>query len=96
MNDSKIIMSRARGASIGQAKFESTSFYNENYFQRLMGIDDYNPLNRLREFAKYFYSDTFPISEFARWLKMPEESVTGLCIDLANKGFIFYDRLMTK
>ncbi len=92
MNDSKIILSRSRGASIGQAKFESTSFYNENYFQKLMGIDDYNPLYRLKEFAKYFYSRTFPVAEFAKWLKMPEESVTGLCIDLANKGFIFYDR----
>ena len=57
-----------------------------------MGIDDYNPLYRLKEFAKYFYSRTFPVAEFAKWLKMPEESVTGLCIDLANKGFIFYDR----
>ena len=93
MNDSKIIMSRARGAAMGQAKFESSSFYNENSFQQLQGIDYYNPLYRLREFAKFFYSETFPISEFAKWLKMPEESVTGLCIDLANKGFLFYDRV---
>jgi hypothetical protein len=93
MNDSKIIMSRARGSAMGQARFESTSFYNEAYFQKLTGMDDYNPLYRLKEFAKYFYSETFPISEFAKWMKMPEESVTGLCIDLANKGFIFYDRV---
>ena len=93
MNDSKIILSRARGASLGQAKFESASFFNENYFERLMGIDDYNPLYRLKEFAAYFYSETFPVVEFAKWLKLPEESVTGLCIDLANKGFLFYDRV---
>jgi hypothetical protein len=93
MNDSKIVMSRARGASMGQAKFESVSFFNERYFQKLMGIDDYHPLYRLKQFAAYFYSETFPVTEFAKWLKKPEESVIGLCIDLANQGFLFYDRV---
>jgi hypothetical protein len=92
MNDSKIILSRARGASIGQAKFESSSFFNSRNFEKLMGIDDFHPLYRIRQFANYFYSETFPVGEFARWLKRPEEAVTGMCIDLANKGFLFYDR----
>ena len=92
MDDSKIILSRARGASLGQAIFESTSFFNANYFLKLMGLDEYHPLNRLVKFAEWFYAETFPITEFARWLNKPVESVTGLCIDLANKGFIFFDR----
>jgi hypothetical protein len=92
MNESKIIMSRARGASVGQARFESVSFFNENNFQRLMGIDDYHPLYRLKQFADYYYSSTFPVSEFAKWLKLPPESVAALCVDLANRGFLFYDR----
>jgi hypothetical protein len=93
MNDSKIILSRSRGSSMGQAKFESVTFFNRNYFEKLMGMDDYHPLYRLKQFAAYYYSETFPVSEFARWLKMPEESVIGLCIDLANRGFLFYDRV---
>ena len=93
MNDSKIIMSRARGASIGQAKFESSTFFNANTFERLMGIDTYHPLYRLKQFADYYYSQTFPVAEFAKWLNKPAEAVTGLCIDLATKGFLFYDRV---
>ncbi|MBA4322491.1 MAG: hypothetical protein C0408_06705, partial [Odoribacter sp.] len=58
-----------------------------------MGIDDYHPLNRLKQFAEWYYSETFPVSEFAKWLKKPEESVAGMCMDLANKGFLFYDRV---
>jgi hypothetical protein len=58
----------------------------------MMGLDDYHPLNRLIKFSEWFYSETFPVSEFATWLDKPVEAVTGLCIDLANKGFIFYDR----
>jgi len=92
MNESKITLSRARGASLGQAKFESSSFFNSGYFLQLMGIDDYHPLNRLVKFAEWYYSETFPVSEFAKWLNRPVEMVTGLCIDMANRGFVFYDR----
>ena len=92
MDESKIILSRARSTALGQAQFESTSFFNADYFLRLMVLDEYHPLNRLVKFAEFYYSETFPISEFARWLSKPLEAVTGLCIDLANKGFIFFDR----
>ena len=68
MNESKIIMSHARGASMGQAQFESASFFNSDYFLHLMGLDNYHPLNRLTKFAEYFYSETFPVEEFAKWL----------------------------
>jgi len=93
MDKSTVILSRSRGASLGQARFESTSFFNSTYFERLAGIDEYHPLYRLRQFADWFYSNTFPVKEFARWLNKPEESVTGLCIDLTNRGFLFYDRV---
>ncbi|TAL64261.1 MAG: hypothetical protein EPN88_11220 [Bacteroidetes bacterium] len=93
MNESKIILSRARGSALGQAKFESSSFFNSDYFLRLMGFDDYHPLNRLMKFAEYYYSETFPVLEFAKWLNRSDESVTGMCIDMANKGFVFYDRI---
>ena len=92
MNESKIVLSHARGASLGQAQFESTSFFNSDYFLQLMGLDDFHPLNRLLKFAEWFYSETFPVEDFAKWLNKPVEAVTGLCIDLANKGFIFYDK----
>jgi hypothetical protein len=92
MNESKIVLSHARGASMGQAQFESASFFNSDYFLQLMGLDEYHPLNRLIKFAEWYYSETFPIEEFAKWLDKPLEAVTGMCIDLANKGFIFYDR----
>jgi hypothetical protein len=92
MNESKIVLSHARGASMGLAKFESSSFFNSDYFLQLMGLDNYHPLNRLIKFAEWYYSETFPVEEFAKWLDKPVESVTGMCIDMATKGFIFYDR----
>jgi hypothetical protein len=92
MKESKIILSRARGASLGEAQFESASFFDVNYFMKLAGIDEYHPLNRLKKFADWYYSTTFPVEDFAKWLGKPVDAVTGLCIDMANKGFVFYDR----
>ncbi len=92
MKGSEIVLSRARGAALGQAQFESRSFFDADYFMRLSGIDEYHPLIRLKRFAEYYYSETFPVEEFARWLNKPVEAVTALCIDMANKGFVFYNR----
>jgi hypothetical protein len=92
MNSSKVIISRARGAGMGQALFESSSFFNSDDFLKLMGLDDYHPLVRLKKFSEWYYSETFPVTELAKWLKKSVEIVTGLCIDLANKGFVFFDR----
>jgi hypothetical protein len=92
MKESKIILSRGRGTALGQAQFESTSFYDENYFIRLAGIDNSHPLVRLRKFADWYYSETFPVEEFANWMSRSVESVTALCIEMANRGFVFYNR----
>ena len=58
MNESKIILSHARGASMGKAQFESASSFSSTYFLQLMGLDTYHPLNRLIKFAEWFYSET--------------------------------------
>jgi|WetSurSiteA1Bulk_404760.scaffolds.fasta_scaffold00492_7 hypothetical protein len=92
MTSSKVIISRAKGAAMGQALFESSSFFNAEDFLKLMSLDDYHPLTRLKKFSEWYYSETFPVSEFAKWLNKPEEIVAGLCIDMANRGFVFYDR----
>ncbi len=91
MNGSKILVTRAKGASIGQAMFQSATYFNSDYFLSLLSLDNYHPLTSLKKFSEYYYSNTFPVAEFAKWLKKPEDAVTGLCIDLAKKGFIFYD-----
>lgn len=93
IDESVIKLSRARGASIGQAYFESTSYFNEQEFLSLMGIDDHHPLFRLKEFAEWYYNDTFPVEELAKWMNQPNEYVMALCVDLANKGFVFFDRI---
>ncbi len=92
MNEPQIRMSRARGASIGTARFESHSFFRRDQFERMLYFDDVHPLYSLRAFAEAYYSETFPIAEFARWLGKPYENVVSMCIELSNRGFLFFDR----
>lgn len=92
MDNSFVTMSRTKGSSIGAARFESVSFYNEAMFYRLMRLDEVHPLYRIRDFAKHYGSDVFSVDGFAKWLKMPIEQATALCIELSNSGFLFYDR----
>jgi hypothetical protein len=92
MNSSKVMITRAKGASMGQALFESATFFNADYFMSLLSLDNYHPLTRLKKFSEWYYSETFPVSEFAKWLNKSPDAVTGLCIDMATKGFVFYDR----
>lgn len=92
MDKPTIIMSRTRGASIGSAKFESVTFYNEANFFRLMRLDDVHPLYRVRDYARQYGFDVFPVESFAKSIRMPVEQTTALCIELANNGFLFYDR----
>ncbi|MDX9902516.1 MAG: hypothetical protein RB288_00375 [Bacteroidales bacterium] len=92
MDDPFITMSRTRGSSIGAARFESVSFYNEANFFRLMRFDEVHPLYRIRDYGNSYGYDVFPVGGLAKWLRMPVEQATALCIELANNGFLFYDR----
>ncbi|MCK7532031.1 MAG: hypothetical protein MZV63_13895 [Marinilabiliales bacterium] len=60
MDDSFINNVEDQGASIGSAKFESVSFYNEANFYRLMRLDDVHPLYRVRDYAKVYGPGCLP------------------------------------
>ncbi len=92
MDEPLIKMSRARGAALGQASFESFSYFKSSLFERMLYLDDVHPLYNLKRFAEFYYSESFPVADYARWLNKPVETITSQCIDLANKGFLFYDR----
>jgi len=92
MDEKNAVISRPMGAAMGQALFESSTFFDSNDFMKLMNLDNEHPLTRLRKFSEWYYSETFPVSEFAKWLNKSEEYVTALCIDMAKRGFIFYDQ----
>lgn len=57
-----------------------------------MRLDDVHPLYRVKDYSKEYGFDVFPVEGFAKSIRMPIEQTTALCIELANSGFLFYDR----
>jgi hypothetical protein len=96
MNKPTITMSRTRGSSIGSAKFESVSFYNEANFFRLMRMDDVHPLYRIRDYAKTYGFDVFPVEGFAKWARMPVEQATPSALNLPTTAFCIMTGISTR
>jgi len=92
IDEPRIKLTMSRGASLGQARFESINYYNEIEFYRIQGIDEQHPLFTLKNFAKWYYSDIFPVDELAKWMNKPPYQIKQLCVRLSKDGFIYYDQ----
>ncbi len=81
-----------RGLSeTGSAVFESQNFFSELRYMRMQGISGLHPLIRLRNFANEYNSRTFPVSEYARYLRQDVGSVIAQVLSFSFFGFLSYD-----
>ncbi|MBE9511756.1 MAG: hypothetical protein IMY71_12840, partial [Bacteroidetes bacterium] len=92
IDEPRIYLTMSRGASLGQARFESISYFNEIEFIRIQGIDEHHPLFTLKKFTKWYYSETFPVDDLAKWMNKPPYQIKQLCVRLSTDGFIYYDQ----
>ncbi|MBN1117543.1 MAG: hypothetical protein JXA77_10080 [Bacteroidales bacterium] len=83
--------SASRGASIGNAYFESVNFFNFERFLNLQMMDESHPLIVFRTFSKKYGNDEFPVQALADYLKMPLHVVKQQAMRMAFNGFVFYD-----
>lgn len=80
------------GNSQEDAMFESNSYFRNDRYDRLQGLDAIHPLVRLRDFIKKnnnerdFYGD-----EYARFIKIAPNEVRPVFITLAAQGLLTYN-----
>ena len=79
------------GASENYAFFESISYYREEFFHQLQGMDAIHPLQGLLNFSKRIKRDRFTALDYARYLNMPESQVRQQVIGLSFHGFVGYN-----
>ena len=77
--------------SISSVDFESVASYNEGYYHSLRGIDKVNPLMLVNRFVKRSEKTEFSSAEFAHFSGYPLEQIEPYLMNLANKGFLFYN-----
>lgn len=75
----------------GNAVFESHDFFSELRYMRMQGISGLHPLIRLRNFAQEYNSRTFPVNEYARYLRQDPGSVIAQLLSFSFYGFLSYD-----
>lgn len=74
-----------------QAFFESSNYYSEARFSKLQGIDEINPLYRVKQYADAYASRDVSVNDLAKQMKIEPEQVKAMLIRLANLGFLIYD-----
>ncbi|MBW6479157.1 MAG: hypothetical protein K0B37_06980 [Bacteroidales bacterium] len=75
----------------GNAVIESHDFFSELRYMRMQGISGLHPLIRLRNFAREYNSRTFPVNEYARYLRQDVGSVVAQLLSFSFYGFLSYD-----
>lgn len=84
-------LSAPKGATIGNAYFESVNYFNYDKFLNLQLMDRVHPLISLRSFAKKNGSEVFPLQGYADYLKISITDVRHMVMRMAFNGFVFYD-----
>ncbi|MCX6278808.1 MAG: hypothetical protein NT004_12035, partial [Bacteroidetes bacterium] len=75
----------------GKAVFESSSYYSLSRYEKLQGIDEFNPLNLIKTFTEKRKSREFTLEELTNYLKLPTEQIENQLLNLAIRGFLIYD-----
>ena len=91
IDEPEMRLTMPRAGSMGNASFESQSFFDRSQFERLQGRDPNHPLVLLRKFSDEYDAYNLPASEYARYLRRPISPVRRQLLELTLQGFIFYD-----
>lgn len=90
LDDPIVRLTLSRGSALGEARFKSASYFNENHFFKMQALDEQHPLFLLRKFSEWYYSDEFPVSDLADWMGKPLYQVQHMVTRMAIDGFVFY------
>jgi hypothetical protein len=73
------------------AKFESINYYRDYAWEKLGGILNYHPLQRVKTFSEQRKNQAFSIQEYADAFRATTSDVRQLMTILHDQGFIEYD-----
>jgi hypothetical protein len=92
MNEPKIDFAMERGPNVeGKATFESSNYYSQQRYERLQGLDEFNPLYVIKKYLEPTKSTEFNLDGLAAYMKKPPLQVESLILGLTRYGFLIYD-----
>ncbi len=91
VDEDLITFGAATGTALGKASFESDNFFNETFFDDMMGPSDQHPLFAIWNYSIKVKSKTFLATDLAVRLRKPVEEVKIEMMRIAKQGYILYD-----
>jgi len=79
------------GAAENHAFFESISYFREEFFNYLQGMDAIHPLQGLANYSKAIKKDSFTAKDYSKFLHLPENQIRQQIIGLSFHGFVGYN-----
>ena len=79
------------GSAENIAFFESLSYFREDFFNSLQGMDANHPLLQLKKCSQYFGGQPFSAKDYASFTGLPEAQVRRQVMKLSFYGFIGYN-----
>jgi hypothetical protein len=75
----------------GTARFESVNYFREYNYEKLQGLLNYHPVNKMQQFCIQSKKKEFTIDEYAVWMKSTPDKILNQIIEMADNGFIYYN-----
>lgn len=91
IDEPTIEMKMIQGSSESNASFESSNFFKDARYLRLQGMDDVNPLVRIRDFANKEKANEFSVDKLARGIGIPHDQLRPFLVGLTTQGFVMYN-----
>ncbi|NQV02523.1 MAG: hypothetical protein HQ542_07755, partial [Bacteroidia bacterium] len=92
LNELKINFEAMRGpGTTSKAVIESSNYYSLGRYERLQGIDDFNPLHIIKNFTERRHTREFTLNELVQFWRKPPAQVESQLILLSARGFLIYD-----
>ncbi|MFA9212781.1 MAG: hypothetical protein ACEQSR_02925 [Candidatus Methylacidiphilales bacterium] len=89
INNPKIDLKNIAGDD--PAKFQSINYFRDVIYERLQGMLDYNPLQRIKIYCEKFDIKSFNIESYAQYHKSDLSDIKLMMIDLNDRGFLNYN-----
>ncbi|MFZ4799312.1 MAG: hypothetical protein ACOYMA_17565 [Bacteroidia bacterium] len=89
VNNPKIDLNNIAGDD--PAKFQSINYFRDIIYERLQGMLDYNPLQRIKIYCEKYKITSFNIESYATFHKSDLSDIKIMMIDLNDRGFLNYN-----
>jgi hypothetical protein len=74
------------------ARFESKNYFSEKVYTEIQGMNTINPLAAIYNYAYKYDLEVIKLSDAATCMNFTVEQAIPIILDLANRGFITYNR----